>query len=90
LTYDEAVGLAIYTNRKIRNVSPPELAEALGLTSSAISRLEGGKTKATVVHLRKIARKLVVEASVIVEDAERYFMRSGSGGVDPGKTTVQP
>lgn len=78
MTYDEAVGLAISTNRRIRGVSQPELAQALGLTSSAISRLESGHSKVTVVHLRKIARKLATEASVIVEDAERYFTRGGS------------
>jgi transcriptional regulator with XRE-family HTH domain len=75
MTYDEAVGLAIYTNRRIRGVSQPELAEALGLTPSAVSRLESGTTKTTVVHLRKISRKLAVASSVIVEDAERYFAR---------------
>jgi transcriptional regulator with XRE-family HTH domain len=89
LTYDEAVGLAIYTNRKIRGVSQPELAEALGLTASAVSRLEGGVTKVTVVHLRKISRKLAVASSVIVEDAERYFGRA-EGGAIKRKTAVQP
>jgi transcriptional regulator with XRE-family HTH domain len=79
LTYDEAVGLAIYTNRKIRGVSQPELAEAMSVTASAVSRLEGGTTKTTVVHLRKIARRLSIPASVIVEDAERYFGRASQG-----------
>jgi transcriptional regulator with XRE-family HTH domain len=75
VTYDEAVGLAIYTNRRIRGASQGDLADALGVTVSAVSRLESGTTKTTVVHLRKISRKLAVPASVIVEDAERYFAR---------------
>lgn len=79
MTYDEAVGLAIYTNRRIRGVSQPELADALGLTASAISRLESGTTKVTVVHLRKISKKLSVTSSTIVEDAERYFSRGAEG-----------
>lgn len=90
MTYDEAVGLAIYTNRRIRGVSQPELAEALDLTASAVSRIEGGVTKVTVVHLRKISRKLSVPAAVIVDDAERYFSRGAEGGATAGKTKVQP
>lgn len=76
MTFDEAVGLSIRTQRTIRNVSMPELAETLGVTPSAVSRLENGVTQTTVVQLRKIARRLDVSASTLLEEAERYMERS--------------
>ncbi len=54
----------------------PELAEALGLTSSGLSRLENGKTQTNIVHLRRISRKLNLSAALIVEEAERFFVRA--------------
>jgi transcriptional regulator with XRE-family HTH domain len=76
MTYDEAVGLAIRTNRKIRKVTMPEMAEALDLTTSAVSRIENGRTQATIVHLRRVARRLGIDGSSILEEAERFFERS--------------
>lgn len=76
MTYDEAVGLAIRTNRKIRKVTMPELAEALGVTTSALSRIENGRTQTNIVHLRRIGRRLGVAGSTILEEAERFFQRS--------------
>lgn len=76
MTFDEAVGLSIRTNRKLRNVTMPELAEALGVTVSALSRLENGRTQTNIVHLRRIARRLGLEGSLLVEEAERFFERA--------------
>lgn len=76
MTYDEAVGLAIRTSRKVRGVSMPELAEALGVSTSALSRLENGRTQTTIVHLRRVGRRLGIEGSMILEEAERYVERS--------------
>jgi transcriptional regulator with XRE-family HTH domain len=76
VTYDKAVGLAIRTSRKVRGVSMPELAEALGLSTSGLSRLENGRTQTTIVHLRRVGRRLGIEGSTILEEAERYVERS--------------
>lgn len=54
----------------------PEMAEALGLTTSAVSRIENGRTQVTIVHLRRAARRLGVEGSSILEEAERFVERS--------------
>jgi transcriptional regulator with XRE-family HTH domain len=76
MNFDEAVGSAIRTRRKSRKVSMPELAKALNLSTSALSRIENGKTQTNIVHLRRIARRLDVPGSLVVEDAERLLKTS--------------
>jgi len=76
MTFDEAVGLSIRTTRKVRGVSMPELAGALGVTVSALSRIERGVTRTTIVHLRRVARKLSVPGSEILKEAESLLERS--------------
>lgn len=73
MTFDEAVGRVIRESRRERGVSMRDLAAALDVTPSAVSRLETGTTQATVVHLRKIARELGVDGAVLVEKAERLL-----------------
>lgn len=71
MTYNEAVGRVIRECRRERSVSMSELGEVLGITTSAVSRLENGKTQLNIIQLRKIARCLNMDGSIIVEKAEK-------------------
>ena len=73
MTFDEAIGHTVRATRELQHVSMRELAESLGVTTSALSRLENGKTQLNIVKLRKIARRLKTEGSTIVERAEKLW-----------------
>lgn len=76
MTYNECVGLAIRTTRTLKGMTMPQLAETIGLTQSAISRMETGRVKVDVVQLRKISKALGIPASLILKRAEEYFAES--------------
>ena len=73
MTYDECVGYSIRMFRKEKGETLKTLAAKVGLTGSALSRIETGKTQSNVVHLRKLSRALGIEASMIVLRAENLI-----------------
>lgn len=71
--FDRAFGQTICLMRKLRNITLEEMAAALDLNASSMSRIENGQVKPTIVHLRKIARKLNVQGSIIMKLAEEVL-----------------
>jgi len=52
--------------REHRKVSAAELAKACGVTASAVSQIESGKRKSSVMLLQKIARHLKVDLDTLI------------------------
>ncbi|KAF0218983.1 MAG: XRE family transcriptional [Geobacteraceae bacterium] len=51
--------------REYRGLSAAELAKACGVTAAAISQIESGKRKSSVILLKKIARILKVDLDTL-------------------------
>jgi transcriptional regulator with XRE-family HTH domain len=60
-TFDEEVGLRIYTIRRQRRLKQWELAELAGIHHNMVSRIELAQTSPRLDTLRKIANALDVE-----------------------------
>jgi transcriptional regulator with XRE-family HTH domain len=60
-TFDEEMGLRIYTIRKQRKLKQWELAEMADVHQTAISQIELAKARPRIETLRKIANALGVE-----------------------------
>jgi transcriptional regulator with XRE-family HTH domain len=52
--------------REYRALSAAELAKACGVTAAAISQIESGKRKSSVILLKKIARCLKVDLDTLI------------------------
>lgn len=58
---------AIYKYRKDQNMTQRELAEAVGITASAITQYETGARKPDIVTLKKLAAALHCTADQLLE-----------------------
>jgi len=56
--------------REYRSLSAADLAKACGVTAAAISQIESGKRKSSVILLKKIARSLKVDLDTLVISEE--------------------
>ena len=62
------IGDRIARVRKIRNLTQANLAEELGMTASAFSKIESGKNNTPIKRLVQIAEVLEVEVSEFLEN----------------------
>lgn len=63
--------------REYRGISAAELAKACGVTAAAISQIESGKRKSSVILLQKIARNLKVDLDTLaVAENEKIYSES--------------
>jgi len=74
ITYGALVGRMVEIRRKQLGISQEPLARALGITQSAFSRLERGRSTLTVTQLRIIARHLSIRAAELLDEAEFYVL----------------
>jgi transcriptional regulator with XRE-family HTH domain len=66
--------------RTQKKISQQEMADALGITQGAYNRIENGSTELKVSDLEKIAEKLEVPASVLMQkDAKVYAYNLQTG-----------
>jgi len=56
--------------REYRGLSAADLAKACGVTAAAISQIESGKRKSSVMLLQKIARNLKVDLDALIAAEE--------------------
>lgn len=91
----EKIGDTIQSNRKKKNISQEQLGQMFGLTKSAISRYEGGKTEIPASILPIISETLMFsmnqywedkelkteEALQALEELAEYYDRHGSWGI---------
>lgn len=71
VTYATLVGKVLQQERKARNIEQAEMAQALGISQSAYSRLESGGSTLTITQLRAAARKIGIEPHRILSEADR-------------------
>lgn len=71
VTYATLVGKVLQQERKARNIEQAEMAQALGISQSAYSRLESGGSTLTITQLRAAARKIGIEPNRILAEADR-------------------
>ncbi len=74
MTISRAVGLVLYAARTDRGLSQYEVAEAAGMSQSAYSKAERGKTNVSIRRLHQIARVFDVRLSEILRRAEELPM----------------
>ena len=74
--YPEVLGRVFAFHRKRLALNQDPVAQAIGVSQSAYSRMERGETPITTLQLRKAARGLGwVEPSRLLEDAEKVAKR---------------
>lgn len=98
-TFPAITGRILVNLRKNGGIGQDELAEAIGITQSTLSRVERGESALTVDQLAKAARKLGIKASKILDladDAVDEISAQGinvqydriRGGVDTGLVLI--
>jgi DNA-binding XRE family transcriptional regulator len=83
LTYAMLVGRIVEHHRTHRPVQIHQLqmAQALGISQSAYSRLEQGQSGMSVTQLRMIAEQLGTTSDVLLHQTEQYARRLRQQGV---------
>ena len=82
LTYASVVGQVVERLRKQRRITQGDLAEALGITQSAYSRLEQGYSALNVIQLGQVAAQLGTTTPEILEEADQMAKRLRQAGVE--------
>ena len=96
LTYGALVGQVLQQLRKGREIDQGLMAQAVGLSQSAYSRIESGETAIALVQLRKAGDYLRCPPSEILAQAdqfERQLVQQGvrvvaERDVDPGGALI--
>ena len=71
ITYTALVGRVIEHARETSRLHQQQIAETLGITQSAYSRLEKGQSAMSVTQLRQIATRLGIQPGAILHEADR-------------------
>jgi len=82
ITYGAVVGQVIQHHRKRAGIGQEAVAQALGITQSAYSRLEQGQSAMTVTQLRVIAERLRTAAASLLHQADLFAARLHAQGVE--------
>lgn len=72
ITYAMLVGRIVEHHRRRLNIHQEQMAQALGTSQSAYSRLEQGQSGMSVTQLRMIADKLETTPTALLQHAEQY------------------
>lgn len=81
MPYNALVGQILQRHREALGKSQGEVAQAIGLTQSAFSRVESGQTALTVSHLRSLSATLGTTAEKILSDADSLAKQLQAKGV---------
>lgn len=81
MPYNVLVGQVLQRRREALGKSQGEVAQAIGLTQSAFSRVESGQTALTVSHLRSLSATLGTTAEKILSDADSLAKQLQAKGV---------
>jgi len=81
-TYPAIVGRILVNLRKNNGIGQDELAEAIGITQSTLSRVERGESALTVDQLARAAKRLGDKASNILEMADDAVEELNSQGIN--------
>jgi transcriptional regulator with XRE-family HTH domain len=80
-TYPAIVGGVLAQIRNQQGLHQDELAQALGITQSTLSRIEKGQSSMSVEHLRLAAQRLGTTPSAILDHADQAERRMHNQGI---------
>lgn len=81
VTYPVLVGKVLARQREIRGLKQGAIAEALGLSQSAYSRLESGESVLNLSQLRNISTQLHLQPAQVLSLADQYEAQLSLQGV---------
>ncbi|TXH74718.1 MAG: XRE family transcriptional regulator [Thiobacillus sp.] len=81
VTYPSLVGKILAQQREIRGIKQGAIAEALGLSQSAYSRLESGESVLNLSQLRNISTQLHLQPAQVLSLADQYETQLSLQGV---------
>lgn len=85
-TYQTIVGEVIVLRRKDLGLNQADLAERIGMSQSAWSRVEKGLSNLTVEQLTKVASVLRVAPNQIISEADQAKLALESDGIQVAGT----
>ncbi len=77
---NRSVGLAIQVARQVRQMTLPQLAAAIGLSSERLSRIEEGAEEASAVDMHLLAKALNLDVAAFFVGLDEDDMEDGSPG----------
>lgn len=81
ITYQSLVGHVLQHHRKQQKLEQSQMAELIGVSQSAFSRIESGATAISVAQLRKIAPLLGLQPGEILQQADELANNLRGQGV---------
>jgi len=81
ISYGAVVGQVVLQRRKLAKLDQSALAEALGISQSAYSRLEKGESSMTLAQLRAVALRLGCLPGDLIHEADQLEARLRISGV---------
>lgn len=81
-TYPAIVGRVLVSLRKQEEIGQDELAQAIGITQSTLSRVERGESALNVEQLALAAKKLGSHANNILKAADKAVDQLNAQGVN--------
>jgi transcriptional regulator with XRE-family HTH domain len=83
MPYAALIGRVVEHRRsRVLNIHQEQLAQALGISQSAYSRLEKGLSAMSVTQLRIVADQLQTTPAKLLQDAEHYANQLRAQGVE--------
>jgi transcriptional regulator with XRE-family HTH domain len=82
VTYPALVGKLLARRREQLGLKQGVVAEALGISQSAYSRLEAGESVLNLTQLRNVCTQLSVTPAQVLQAADQYEMQLRSQGVE--------
>src|SRR6266853_309557 len=82
ISYGTLVGQVVLNHRKRAGLDQAHLANALGITQSAYSRLEQGQSSMTLPQLRVVAEYLNYSPGALLDEVDTLAARLRSQGVE--------
>lgn len=79
--YSALLGGVVQNQRKFLNLQQGDIAQQLGLSQSAYSRIESGDTVMSVTQLRQIAALIGTNAQRVLDQADMIALQLHSQGV---------
>ena len=82
MSYGVLVGKVLNRHRSLRQIDQAQIAQALGITQSAYSRIEKGQSGASISQLRTIAAQFDQSPSEILGEADELASKLLRQGVE--------
>ena len=82
MSYGVLVGQVINRHRTARRIDQVQIADALGITQSAYSRIEKGQSGASIAQLRTICGQFGYAPNTILHEADELALQLARQGVE--------